>query len=115
MITPQKIETRLYELSKEIDDSHAELIKAEVGYFKIKAQYEIELAKVRLKFAHSDMKMTVSQREDQALMECANLHFDLAVAEATVRAERANAVRIKTQVDIARSIGTSVRSSMEVV
>lgn len=115
MITPQKIETRLYELSKEIDDSHAELIKAEISYFKIKAEYEIGLAKVRLKHAQSDMKMTVSQREDLALMENANLHFDLAVAEAHVRAERANAIRIKTQVDIARSIGTSVRSSMEVL
>jgi hypothetical protein len=34
-------------------------------------------------------------------------------AEATVKAARANAQRIRTQVDIARSIGTSVRASLE--
>jgi hypothetical protein len=37
----------------------------------------------------------------------------MAVAEAVVRAARSNASRIRTQVDIARSVGTSVRTSME--
>ena len=38
----------------------------------------------------------------------------MATAEALVRASRANAQRIRTQVDIARSIGTSVRTSMDI-
>ena len=37
----------------------------------------------------------------------------MATAEAIVRAARSNASRIRTQVDIARSVGTSVRTSME--
>jgi hypothetical protein len=35
-------------------------------------------------------------------------------SEAVVKATRANMQRIKTQIDIARSVGTSVRSSMEI-
>jgi hypothetical protein len=41
------------------------------------------------------------------------LHMQIAIAEASVKAARANATRIKTQVEIARSIGTSVRTSMD--
>jgi len=35
-------------------------------------------------------------------------------AEATVKSARANATRIRTQVDIARSVGTSVRTEYSV-
>jgi hypothetical protein len=39
--------------------------------------------------------------------------MEIGIAEATVKASRANTSRIKTQVEIARSIGTSVRTSMD--
>jgi hypothetical protein len=39
----------------------------------------------------------------------------MATVEAMVKASRANAARLKTQVDIARSIGTSVRTSMDAI
>lgn len=113
MITPQKIENRLYELSKEIDTSHTELVNAENEYHVSKAAFEISMAKSRMKNSHIDMKMTATQREDQALIENSEAHMKLAIAEATVKACRGNVTRIRTQVDIARSIGTSVRTSME--
>jgi 4-hydroxy-3-methylbut-2-en-1-yl diphosphate synthase IspG/GcpE len=37
----------------------------------------------------------------------------IGITEAIVKAARANASRIKTQVEIARSIGTSVRTSLD--
>ena len=49
-----------------------------------------------------------------AIAENEELHFQIARAEAMVRAARANAARIKTQVDIARSISVSVRSGMDI-
>jgi hypothetical protein len=113
MITPVKIEQRLYELSKEIDISHGELINAENEYHISKAAFEINMAKSRMKNSQIDMKMTAVQREDQALIENSEAHMKLAIAEATVKAARGNVTRIRTQVDIARSIGTSVRTSME--
>ena len=119
MITPQKIETRLYELSKEIDESHDDLVKAEADYYQNKAKYEIAIARSRMtystKSSPTGKNYTVSEREDMALLENENLHLLVALSEATVKSARANAMRIKTQVEITRSIGTSVRTSMELV
>jgi hypothetical protein len=56
----------------------------------------------------------VQERDDLALLDNESLHTQIGFAEAAVKAARANAMRIKTQVEIARSIGTSVRTSMEI-
>ena len=113
MITPQQVEQRLYQLSKEVDEIQNELIVAEEIYTTIKAKYEIAMARSRMNKSHPDFKLTVVQREDQALLDNADLHMEVAISEAKVKAARANAAKIKTQVDIARSISVSVRSSME--
>ena len=60
------------------------------------------------------MKLRVGDVADKALLECENEWRELQVAEALVKAARANTNRVRTQVDIARSIGTSVRASLEV-
>ena len=114
MLTPQKIENRLYDLSKEVDETNEELIKGEKEYHTSKAALEISMAKSRLKNSHPDLKMTVQMRDDQALVDNEDLYMRVAVAEVSVKAARANVQKVRTQVDIARSIGTSVRTSMEV-
>ena len=119
VLTPQMVENRLKELSREIDDSHSQLVEAESHYLSIKAHYEIALAKSRLSRANrsapNGKNYTVGEREDIAIVENEELHLRMASAEALVRGARANAQRIRTQVDIARSIGTSVRTSMDVL
>jgi hypothetical protein len=60
------------------------------------------------------MKLRVGDVADKALLEVEQEWFNLQTAEALVKAARGNANRVRTQVDIARSIGTSVRASMEV-
>jgi hypothetical protein len=112
-LTPAQIERRLYELSKEIDLAHAGHVEMEQVYHSTKATLEIGMAKSRMKNSHPDMKMTVGQREDQALIENETLYTALAIAEATVKAERANSNRLRTQVDIARSVSVSIRASLE--
>lgn len=112
MVTPQAIENRLAVLSREIDEAHTYLEQAEHAYHKAKTAYEIEMAHARMKL--SQEKMRVQDVQDTALIFCAKQYEALNVAEATVKAARANATRIRTQVDIARSIGTSVRASLEI-
>jgi hypothetical protein len=108
------IEQKLRDLSKEVDHSHLELASAEHTYYTTKAKYELALAKGRLSLAgKQDIKLTVSDKADMALVSVEDLHLQMAIAEALVRAARSNASRIRTQVDIARSVGTSVRTSME--
>jgi len=117
MVTPVAIENRLAVLSKEVDEAQSYLEKVEKAYFETKAHYEIGLARSRMEFASksapSGKNYTVGEREDLALLANEDLHFQMASLEATVRSIRANVVKIRTQVDIARSIGTSVRASIE--
>jgi ribosomal protein L9 len=118
VVTPAQVEARLYALSKELDTIQKELENQEDNYYMTKAHYEVALARTRMEYASKSnpngKNYTVQEREDLALIHNEELHFRLAQAEAMVKAGRANASRIKTQVDITRSIGTSVRVSMEV-
>lgn len=113
-LTPMQVEKRLVDLTREVDEAHNDLIDAEQLFHSTKASYEISMARARMSVSHPDFKLTSVQREDQALIQNAELHMNLAMAEAAVKAARANANRIRTQVDIARSISVSVRASLEI-
>lgn len=113
-LTPQQVERRLLDLSKEIDESHDNLTSAEQTYHVAKASYEIAMARSRM-LHRSGQKVSIAQSEDSALIDNAEAHMNLSIAEATVKAARANVQRIRTQVDIARSISVSVRASMEII
>ena len=112
-LTPMQVEKRLVDLTKEVDEAHKDLVDAEKVYHTCKASLEIAMARSRMAVSHPDFKLTSVQRDDQALIDNANEHMQLALSEAQVKAARANANRIRTQVDIARSISVSVRASME--
>ena len=112
MVTPQAIENKLIALSKEVDEAHNFLEESEIQYHKAKSDYEIAMATTRLSFAAD--KLRVQDIQDIALRDNAHLYRTLNSSEATVKAARANATRIRTQVDIARSVGTSVRASLEI-
>ena len=113
-ITPVRIENRLYELSKEIDAVHEQLSKAEMDYHRAKTAFEIAIARARIETGTTNQKMRVQDVADTALLQCADEFHSVQVTEAMVKAARANSNRVRTQVDIARSIGTSVRASLEV-
>lgn len=108
--TPQEIEKRLFFLSKEIDEVQNALTDAETNYIKLKGQFEIGMAKTRLSLV---AKMTQGEREDRALTTNEDTYLQLNSAEVLVKALRQKMANVKTQVDIARSIGSSVRASMD--
>jgi hypothetical protein len=117
-VTPMQVEARLRELGAELDEAHKGLVAAEEQYFRAKADYEIGVAAARLRvgqrFADKGTKGTVQEREDLALIETTDLLKAWYSSEAVVRAARANSRRVQVQIEIARSVGTSVRSSMEI-
>lgn len=118
ILTPALIEQKMVYLSKQLDICQQELELAEKKYADLKAQHEIGLAKSRINLAskknEAGKPLTATEKDDFALIENEDTHLLLASAEALVKASRANASRLKTQVDLARSIGSSVRSSMEI-
>jgi hypothetical protein len=117
IITPAMVEQKLRGLSKEVDEAHKVLVEVETIYHSVKTEYEIAMAKSRItlatKSAPNGKNYTVGEREDLALVQNEELHKDLAIIQARVLASRANTNRLKMQVDIARSVGTSVRTSMD--
>jgi len=113
MITPVAVEERLLGLSYQIDISQEQLSEAEMIYHRRKISFEIAIARSRLAFGLGKMKLRVGEIADMALIDCEAEYVSLQTAEAIVKAARANANRLRTQVDIVRSIGTSVRASME--
>jgi outer membrane protein TolC len=117
VVTPQQIESRLYALSKEVDEGHQALVETEQEFHQLTAYYEVDMARSRIllasKSSPTGKNYTVGEREDMALVENAEAHFKIATVEAQVKAARANVQRLKTQVEIARSMSASVRSSIE--
>ena len=117
VVTPAQVERRLKDLSNAVDDAHNELVQSETDYHNTKARYEIAMAKSRIllasKSAPNGKNYTVGEREDMALIENGELHKNLAIFEALAKASRANTSRLKVQVEITRSIGTSVRTSLD--
>ena len=111
-VTPEAVERRLVALSKEIDECQAELERAELAYHKAKTDFELGMARERLRLI-GVTGLRVQDVADRALVACSAEYSEVQLAEAVVKAARGNAQRVRTQVDIARSIGTSVRSALE--
>ena len=118
-ITPMQIERRLIDLGKELDDSYKELEAAEHGYMTAKAAWEIDSAgcrlRIRSKYLEKGSKVTVGEVEDEMIIACKDQMTALYISEAIVKSARANASRIRTQIEIGRSVGASVRTSMEIL
>lgn len=113
ILTPERIEQRLMALSSMLDTAQESLEKAEMEYAQAKSMYEISMAEARIKLGSSESKLRVQEIEDNALVQCKDRFFDLNLKDAFVKSSRANIQRLRTQVDIARSLGTSVRTAME--
>ena len=116
IITPVQVELRLKNLGVELDESHEELVKAEKAYMDAKSMWEINSARARMTIKQRALdrgvKVTVAEVEDEALLRCQEELMALNTSEAMVKAARANNQRIRIHIDIARSIGTSVRTQM---
>ena len=117
IVTPQQIEARLYALSKEIDGPNEELNKCESEYHLKKSEYEVSMARSRMSYASKSSptgkNYTIQERDDLALLDNENLHFDVNIIEARVKAARNNVSRLRVQVDLTRSMSASVRTSMD--
>lgn len=116
VLTPVDIEKQLRKLSRDIATAQQENARVEHEYSTGKAKLEIGMAKTRLKYANASKSngknYTVDERADLAITENEEEYMAVAVSEAQVKASRGRINQLNTQTDIARSVSTSVRSSM---
>jgi len=114
--TPMEVEAQLKRLYGEIGEATEALKNAEAVYYAAKHEYEVGVAAARMsegaRAASKGVRLTVQEKEDAALLATADLLKRLYTADALQRACKANINRINTQTDIARSVGTSVRTSI---
>ena len=80
VVTPAQVEQKLIQLSREYDDAHGQLETAEYRYAKAKTDYEIGIAKERMRIGQRALeagrKVTVQEKEDEALVSCADLYTE---------------------------------------
>lgn len=116
VVTLFQSEKKMFDLVGEVADARTACNDAEFAYARSRAALEIGLAEARMRIGarHADMgvRVTVQEREDQALVECKALVIAQYDAEAMVKAMRGNVQMKQTQADLVRSISSSVRTSV---
>lgn len=113
-LTPVQVEQRLLDLVQQNLRAYQDLRDAEHAYEVAKAEHQIAYAKARLETYADHKDWNVGRRDDVATVATEDLRLRLAAAEAVVKSARAKAAAVRTQADLVRSIGLSVRTSMEV-
>ena len=114
-MTPYEVERKLLELSRALDEATQDLIEAESAFTISRRKMDMALARARAENAAGPFgeKLTVQEKADAALLKCESEIGQADADEIWVKGSKAIVNNLKAQVDIIRSIGTSVRSSMD--
>jgi hypothetical protein len=113
LTTPSDVEARLLALSDELDSAHHALERAEQAMVEAKMAHMEAHARATVAIDSDGVKRTVDKRKAEVDILTSESAYRLSSAEAVARLARDNVFRVKTQIEIARSLGTSVRSAME--
>lgn len=114
-VTPEQVEKRLLELSKEVDEAHEKLREADSTLVEKEYMFKKSMAEARVRLSHSDQKMRVQEIDDRALIMNEQHYLEYLTAQHIVRASKSNSERVQTQVTIAQSVGASVRASLNII
>lgn len=113
-VTPEQVESRLRELSREVDEAHSKLENADKQLVEAEYNFKMGMAEARLRISHSDQKMRVGEIEDRAIIVNKDAYNAYLSSQQIVRAAKSNSDRVDTQVQIAQSVGASVRASLHI-
>ena len=117
-ILPMHVDRRLITLSKELDTATTWLMDAEEGFMAAKTAHDLAAAtsrmRIKQRMIENGEKPTVQEVEDRALIAIKEELTQLNACEGVVKAARANSARLRVQIDIARSVGASVRAAMDI-
>lgn len=118
ILTPMQVEQRMIDLSRQLDAAQPALDEASLACDKAKIAWDVNSAKVRIairaKAADAGRRITKDEVDDEAMVRCQDEYMAMIYSDGVKRAAMGNVKRIATQIDIARSLGTSVRASVAV-
>lgn len=112
-VNPAQVEQQMLQLLKDNRAAYDELRMCEAEFEKRSSDWEIHKARAYLATFASEEKWTEARRSAYAVSKCEDARLLLGAATARVKAARAKVAAIKVEVDLVRSVGTSVRSSLE--
>ena len=117
IVTPDHVVQRLLALSKELDEATSAVVDAERQYADARSAYDVRSAQRRIivaeRLADKGIKATVQEKDDMALLESRDQYTAYNIADGQRHAARHNVNRIRAQIELARSIGTLVRTAVE--
>lgn len=117
MTTPAGVEKNLMDLYYESERLTQEIKKADNAWMEKDHLAKVAAARARLEIKaranEMGVKLTVQDIEDQAFMKVRYEVLEASIAESELRVIRAQIRSNENKVGIMRSVGTSVRTSME--
>jgi hypothetical protein len=111
--TPQQVERQLVALMNALEKATEDLADARLEAEEAREEYDNAMAKARILLAEDNVKRTVQRREDEAFLMCGDQRRMANAKAVRLSMVRDDIARIKMQLDATRSLGTSVRSSMD--
>lgn len=112
-VTPADVERQMLDLLRSNRAAYEELKTCEDEFETATALLEIAKARAYLETFRTDEKWTVQHREAYVVDACAAQRVQVAASTARVKAARAKVAAIRVESDLVRSVGTSVRQSLE--
>jgi hypothetical protein len=112
-LTPAQIEKRLLQLDGENERVHEALREAESRLALAETSLRLARARALIDTFKKPEKITVQQREALVDLACEAELVELQVATTIAKAARSKVAEIKTSIDIARSLGATIRSAMD--
>jgi hypothetical protein len=112
-LTPVRVEQQLRLLNRQLDESQVDCAKDEKAYTDAKYAYEIRAATLMEELRFSPERRTVADKEAFVTLEARKELHALYDADSAIKITRSQIQKLRTQADIVRSLGASVKASME--
>lgn len=106
--SPVSVAHRLMDLGQLLEEATAEVARLDDEYVQAKQAHMVAFARA---FLTSDQR-SVDARKQDAVLQCADLHLAMEIAEQLVRACRERIKTLRDQMEIARSVGAATRAEM---
>ncbi len=105
--TPSEVALTLMDTSRRLDQLTQEIRELDEQYVGAKSAYEQAYARA---FLTAEGAMDV--RKQKAVLEVAELKFEMELAESRVRSTRSALQTLRDRIEVGRSLGAAVRSEL---
>lgn len=115
ILTPAEVEQMMVSLSTELESLTEQMENDEQDLYAKEGAFEISRARVLEALSRDGVRRNAATVDAMVLLECKREWEEMREAKRVCEADRRQIARVKYQIDVARSLNASVRSSMEIM